>query len=70
MKSKSATGSNQSTGPEVAQAEKARTQNAPSPAEIQQRVYEIHIERGCAHGQDVDDWLQAERELEARYRTG
>ena len=54
----------------MAQAEKARTQNAPSPAEIQQRAYEIHIERGCAHGQDVDDWLQAERELEARYRTG
>lgn len=70
MKSKSPTGGNQSTAPEVAQAEKARPQNAPSPEEIQQRAYEIHIERGCAHGKDVDDWLQAKRELEAKYRTG
>jgi hypothetical protein len=32
--------------------------------------YEIHIERGCVHGQDVDDWLQAEGELEAKYPAG
>ena len=37
MKSKSATESNQSTGPEVAQAEKARTQNGPTPEEIRQQ---------------------------------
>ncbi len=45
-------------------------QNVPGPEEIQQRAYEIHMERGGAHGQDVDDWLQAERELEAKYRIG
>jgi hypothetical protein len=54
----------------VAQSEEARAQNAPSREEIQQRAYEIHIERGCVHGQDVDDWLQAERELEAKYPAG
>jgi hypothetical protein len=32
-------------------------------AEIRQRAFEIHIERGGIHGCDLDDWLQAEREL-------
>ena len=32
-------------------------------AEIRQRAFEIHVERGGIHGCDLDDWLQAEREL-------
>ena len=35
----------------------------PQHAEIAQRAYEIFIERGSAHGNDVSDWLQAECEL-------
>ena len=35
----------------------------PSTEEIRQRAYEIHIERGGGHGRDLEDWLQAEREL-------
>jgi hypothetical protein len=70
MKSRSATVRKQSTGPEVAQSEEARAQNAPSREEIQQRAYEIHTERGCVHGQDVDDWLRAEGELEGKYPAG
>ena len=42
----------------------------PSHEEIRQRAYEIHCERGCAHGQDLEDWLQAERELRAKYLVG
>jgi hypothetical protein len=42
----------------------------PSDEEIRQRAYEIHCERGCAHGQELDDWLQAERELKAKYLVG
>jgi hypothetical protein len=38
----------------------------PSHEEIQKRAYEIHLERGGEHGQDVDDWLQAEQDLKAR----
>jgi len=57
MKLKNAEDSNQPAGPEVAQAGNARVQNVPSPEEIQQRAYEIHIERGGTHGQDMDDWL-------------
>jgi hypothetical protein len=42
--------------------------NGPTPAEIRQRAFEIHIERGGIHGCDLDDWMQAERELRTRYR--
>jgi Protein of unknown function (DUF2934) len=41
--------------------------NGPTPAEIRQRAFEIHIERGGIHGCDLDDWLQAERELQENY---
>ena len=27
------------------------------------RAYELFLERGCAHGNDLDDWLRAEQEL-------
>ena len=30
---------------------------------IRIRAYEVYLERGGDHGQDLDDWLQAEREL-------
>ena len=43
-------------------------ENGPSLAEIRQRAFEIHIERGGIHGCDLDDLLQAERELRTRYR--
>jgi len=43
--------------------------HAPTPEEIRERAYEIHIERGGIHGCDLDDWLQAERELLEKYRT-
>ncbi len=39
----------------------------PSREEIELRAYQIYIERGGAHGQDVDDWLQAEHELSVEY---
>jgi DUF2934 family protein len=35
----------------------------PSPEEIRRRAFEIHIERGGIHGCDLDDWMQAEKEL-------
>jgi len=39
----------------------------PTREEIELRAYQVYIERGGAHGQDVDDWLQAERELSENY---
>jgi hypothetical protein len=46
------------------------TKNASTPEEIRKRAFEIHIERGGIHGCDLDDWLQAERELRERYNEG
>jgi len=37
----------------------------PTPEAIAARAYELFLERGGAHGADVDDWLRAERELAA-----
>ena len=39
----------------------ART--APPHAAIARRAFEIYLARGASHGRDVQDWLQAEREL-------
>ena len=33
---------------------------------IRKRAYELHQVRGGAPGKDLDDWLQAEREIKAK----
>jgi hypothetical protein len=38
----------------------------PSHTEIAEAAYERYLNRGAAHGQDVDDWMEAERELRAQ----
>jgi hypothetical protein len=38
--------------------------NPARAEEIRRRAYEIYLERGKQSGRDVDDWLQAEQELE------
>jgi Protein of unknown function (DUF2934) len=43
---------------------KPRTsKTAPTLEQIQARAYEIYLERGGAPGNQIDDWLRAEREL-------
>ena len=37
---------------------------APSHEEIRLRAYELYLERGGFPGNELDDWLQAEREFE------
>lgn len=37
----------------------------PTREAIARRAFEIYLERGRGEGQDVEDWLQAERELQA-----
>lgn len=34
-----------------------------STGNVARRAYDLYLARGCEHGHDVDDWLQAEREL-------
>jgi len=40
-----------------------RTEERPTREEIELRAYQIFLERGGWHGQDVEDWLEAERQL-------
>jgi hypothetical protein len=42
----------------------------PSQEEIERRAHEIYLERGGIHGRDLDDWLQAERELKEETGPG
>jgi hypothetical protein len=35
--------------------------------EIRNRAFEIHLKRGSTPGSDMDDWLNAEREIKAKY---
>jgi hypothetical protein len=32
-------------------------------SDIARRAYDLYLTRGCEHGHDVDDWLQAEHDL-------
>jgi hypothetical protein len=50
-------------GPIQSQAEDTPPNHTPSREEISLRAYEIYLERGGLPGNDLDDWLQAEREL-------
>ena len=43
-------------------AERGR-RSSPSPEEIRQRAFEIYMERRGIHCCELDDWLQAERDL-------
>ena len=50
-----------STRPETGE---ASVGNLARDEEIRRRAYEIYLERGQQQGLELDDWLQAERELE------
>ena len=40
-----------------------RTQPRIPPNDIAHRAYELYKQHSGEHGHDLDDWLQAEREL-------
>ena len=61
---------NESTGPQAitthgTERVGASVGNAVRDEDIRRRAYEIYLERGEQPGGELDDWLQAERELEA-----
>jgi hypothetical protein len=47
-------------------AEVDRGRGSLTEDQIRQRAYEIFLARGAVPGDDVQDWLRAERELQAR----
>jgi hypothetical protein len=46
------------------QADETTVCHKPSHEEIRRRAYEIYLERGDLAGNQLDDWLRAERELQ------
>jgi hypothetical protein len=41
----------------------APTAFIPGNDDIARRAFELYCARGCENGHDIEDWLQAEREL-------
>ena len=41
-------------------------QTIPTCQQIAQRAYEIYVSRGRIEGRELEDWVQAERELSER----
>jgi Protein of unknown function (DUF2934) len=48
---------------EAARNESTEADASAPEEEIRGRAYEIYLERGGQQGGDLDDWVQAEREL-------
>jgi hypothetical protein len=46
------------------QTDETSARSTPSDEEIRRRAYEIYLERGGLAGNEIDDWLRAERELQ------
>jgi hypothetical protein len=46
-------------------AEVSRERRVPSADDVARRAYQLYEARGGEPGRDIEDWLQAERELEA-----
>jgi DUF2934 family protein len=64
MASKAKTiGSTDSTQPGTAVEERERLLHSTGEQEIRDRAYEIYLQRGAQPGDELEDWLQAEREL-------
>jgi hypothetical protein len=47
----------------------AEDRRAISKDDVAQRAYELFLARGRVDGHDVEDWLEAERQVEAAYRS-
>jgi hypothetical protein len=41
----------------------AAVRRSPVTEDIELRAYQIYLDRGAADGHDLDDWLQAERQV-------
>jgi hypothetical protein len=49
---------------QAAETGEVSVKSAEPDEDIRRRAYEIYLERGEQRGRELDDWLQAERELE------
>ena len=58
-------GSTDQRQPKTEVEERLRFSQSTSEQEIRQRAYEIYLKHGGQPGAELEDWLQAERELTA-----
>ena len=56
-------GSTESTQPETLVEEREVLLRSAREEEIRNRAYEIYLQRGGQPGSELEDWLQAEREV-------
>ncbi len=49
--------------PALARAKKPAIEMLPREERIRRRAYELYLRRGNQPGSEIDDWLQAEREI-------
>jgi hypothetical protein len=57
------TDSTDSSQPGPTVEERKQLPHSTGEHEIRNRAYEIHLQRGAQPGYELEDWLQAEREL-------
>jgi hypothetical protein len=62
-RSKRREASNVGASPIQSHPEDTSANHTPTYEEIKLRAYEIYLERGSLPGNELKDWLQAEREL-------
>lgn len=55
--------SQQSAATVATQSGRRAVRKNPIAEDIEVRAYHIYLQRGAAHGSDLDDWLQAERQV-------
>jgi hypothetical protein len=63
-KTKGNGGTGRHATPQAAETVEGSVRNAVRDGDIRRRAYEIYLERGEQPGRELDDWLQAERELD------
>ena len=62
--------SQQSLSSPAADDGRAKARNNRIAADIELRAYQMFLQRGAAHGHDLDDWLTAERQVLAGLKEG
>jgi hypothetical protein len=56
------------TGRQTSTRKRASPPPQPTREDIERRAYEIYLERSGTEGCEMEDWLQAERELQRRMK--
>jgi hypothetical protein len=49
--------------------DKKKASSIDLESEIRRRAYELYEQRGCPEGTEKEDWLNAEREILARFNN-